>query len=99
MRNGPDIAVGGLDEGDVVDGRMPITINAYGSERADVPTGSVTPRVFPAWWARSSPSSLLAYHPVLARPYRNMDNPAVTQHIQDREHIVLLVDTFTIRSA
>lgn len=54
VRNGPDIAVVGLDEGDVVDGRMPITINAYGSERADkfLVTGSETPKGIPAWvWA------------------------------------------------
>lgn len=54
VRNGPDIAVVGLDDGDVVDGRMPITINAYGSERADrfLVTGSETPKGIPAWvWA------------------------------------------------
>ena len=46
--------------GDVVDGRMPITINAYGSGRADkfLVTGSETPRVFPPGCGPcSSPSS------------------------------------------
>lgn len=54
VRNGPDIHVVGLDPGEVVDGRMPITINAYGSERADrfLVTGSETPKGIPAWvWA------------------------------------------------
>jgi hypothetical protein len=54
VRNGPAITVLGLRHGEVVDDRVPITINAYGSERKDmfVVTGSETPKGIPAWvWA------------------------------------------------
>lgn len=54
VRNGPSIAVLGLKPGEVVDDRVPITINAYGSERKDVfiVTGSENPKGIPAWvWA------------------------------------------------
>lgn len=54
VRNGPAIAVVGLDENEVVNEQIPITINAYGSERKDVfvVTGSETPKAIPAWvWA------------------------------------------------
>ncbi|MFS8616431.1 MAG: cytochrome C [Solitalea sp.] len=54
VRNGPSISVVGLKENDVVDSRIPLTINAYGSERSDlfVVTGSETPKAIPAWvWA------------------------------------------------
>jgi hypothetical protein len=54
VRNGPEIAVVGLSQHDVVDAVVPITINAYGSETNDefVITGSETPKAIPAWvWA------------------------------------------------
>lgn len=51
VRNGPAITVVGLGENDVVDHHIPITINAYGSERNDmfIVTGSETPTAIPAW--------------------------------------------------
>lgn len=54
VRNGPSISVVGLSENEVVNEQIPITINAYGSERHDVfvITGSETPKAIPAWvWA------------------------------------------------
>lgn len=54
VRNGPSIAVVGLKENEIVNEQIPITINAYGSERSDVfvVTGSETPKGIPAWiWA------------------------------------------------
>ncbi|HRP89911.1 MAG TPA: cytochrome C [Edaphocola sp.] len=54
VRNGPSIAVVGLKENDVVNQQLPITINAYGSERSDifVVSGSETPKGIPSWvWA------------------------------------------------
>ena len=54
VRNGPAISVVGLEENEVVNEQIPITINAYGSERKDVfvVTGSETPKAIPAWvWA------------------------------------------------
>lgn len=51
VRNGPAISVVGLKSHDVVDEQVPITINAYGSERKDVfiVTGSETPTAIPVW--------------------------------------------------
>ncbi|HEU5146874.1 MAG TPA: cytochrome C [Chryseosolibacter sp.] len=54
VRNGPSISVIGLKEHEVVNDHIPVTINAYGSERDDVfvVTGSETPKAIPAWvWA------------------------------------------------
>lgn len=54
VRNGPAIAVVGLEENEVVNDHVPLTINAYGSERRDmfVVTGSETPKAVPSWvWA------------------------------------------------
>lgn len=54
VRNGPAISVVGLKENEVVNEQIPVTINAYGSERDDVfvVTGSETPKAIPAWvWA------------------------------------------------
>ncbi len=54
VRNGPTISVVGLKKEDVVGSKIPITINAYGSERNDlfVITGSETPKAIPSWiWA------------------------------------------------
>lgn len=54
VRNGPAISVVGLKDNEVVNEQIPVTINAYGSERDDVfvVTGSETPKAIPAWvWA------------------------------------------------
>lgn len=54
VRNGPAISIVGLKENEVVNDLIPVTINAYGSERNDVfvVTGSETPKAIPAWvWA------------------------------------------------
>ena len=54
VRNGPAISVVGLKSNEVVNDQIPVTINAYGSERSDVfvVTGSETPKAIPAWvWA------------------------------------------------
>lgn len=54
VRNGPAIEVVGLKANEVINEQIPITINAYGSERKDVfvVTGSETPKAIPAWvWA------------------------------------------------
>jgi len=54
VRNGPAISVVGLKENEVINEQIPITVNAYGSERKDVfvVTGSETPKAIPAWvWA------------------------------------------------
>lgn len=54
VRNGPAIDLVGLKENDVVDDKVTLTINAYGSERKDffVVTGSETPKGIPSWvWA------------------------------------------------
>lgn len=54
VRNGPDISVLGIKEGEVVNQQIPITVNSYGSERNDffMIRGSETPNAIPAWvWA------------------------------------------------
>lgn len=54
VRNGPSVAVEGLSENDVVDGIIPIMINAYGKgdQKMFLIEGSETPRSIPAWvWA------------------------------------------------
>lgn len=54
VRNGPAISIHGIQENEIIDAQIPITINAYGSERNDVfvITGSETPKAIPAWiWA------------------------------------------------
>jgi hypothetical protein len=54
VRNGPAISVLGLKNNDTVSDIIPITINAYGSERNDsfVITASETPKPIPSWvWA------------------------------------------------
>lgn len=54
VRNGPEISVVGLKPNEVVDTKISITINAYGSETNDsfVIKGSETPKAIPAWvWA------------------------------------------------
>ena len=54
VRNGPAIAVEGLKEHAVVDGVIPVMINAYGKgdQRTFLIEGSESPRSIPAWlWA------------------------------------------------
>jgi hypothetical protein len=54
VRNGPAIAIEGLTSNDVVDGVLPIMVNAYGKgdQKKFLIDGSETPRSVPAWvWA------------------------------------------------
>lgn len=54
VRNGPAIAIEGLSKNDVVDGVLPIMINAYGKgdQKRFLIDGSETPQSIPAWvWA------------------------------------------------
>src|SRR5690349_8706420 len=54
VRNGPAIAIEGLKNHDVVDGVLPIMINAYGKgdQKRFIVDGSETPRSVPSWlWA------------------------------------------------
>ena len=54
VRNGPSVAVEGLNEHDIVDGIIPIMINVYGKgdQKIFLIEGSETPRSIPAWvWA------------------------------------------------
>ncbi len=54
VRNGPAIAIEGLKENEVVDGVIPIMINAYskGNQKQFLIEGSETPQSTPAWfWA------------------------------------------------
>ncbi|HET9054615.1 MAG TPA: cytochrome C [Cyclobacteriaceae bacterium] len=51
VRNGPAIAIEGLDEHAVVDGVLPLMINAYGKgdQKSFLIEGSETPQSIP-WW-------------------------------------------------
>jgi hypothetical protein len=51
VRNGPAIDVEGIEEEDVVDGIIPVMINAYGKgdQRNFLITGSETPQSIPTW--------------------------------------------------
>lgn len=54
VKNGPEISVEGISENAVVDGEIPLLINAYGSsdQRKFIVEGSETPRSVPTWvWA------------------------------------------------
>ena len=54
VRNGPAIAIEGLKNNDIVDGVLPIMINAYGKgdQKRFIVDGSETPRSVPSWlWA------------------------------------------------
>lgn len=54
VRNGPSIAIEGIAENDIVDGVIPIMINAYGKgdQKEFLIEGSETPQSTPAWfWA------------------------------------------------
>lgn len=51
VRNGPAIAVEGLSENEVVDGTIPLMINAYdkGNQKKFIIEGSETPQSVPSW--------------------------------------------------
>ena len=51
VRNGPAISVEGISENDVVDGTLPLMINAYdkGNQKKFVIEGSETPQTVPSW--------------------------------------------------
>ena len=51
VRNGPAIAVEGISENAVVDGTIPIMINAYdkGDQKKFIIEGSETPQSVPSW--------------------------------------------------
>jgi mono/diheme cytochrome c family protein len=51
VRNGPGIAVVGLKSGDIVEGKMPVLVNAYsgGSEKEWEPKRAETPAPVPTW--------------------------------------------------
>jgi hypothetical protein len=54
VRNGPAIAIEGIAENEVVDGIIPLMINAYGKgdQKVFIIEGSETPHSVPAWfWA------------------------------------------------
>jgi hypothetical protein len=54
VRNGPAIAVEGIAENEIVDGILPLMINAYskGDPKRFLIAGSETPHSIPAWlWA------------------------------------------------
>jgi hypothetical protein len=54
VRNGPSVAIEGIRDNDIVDGVIPIMINAYGKgdQKKFLIEGSETPRSIPAWvWA------------------------------------------------
>lgn len=52
VRNGPAIAVEGIGDHDIVDGVVPLMINAYGkgSQQKFIIEGSETPRSIPSWF-------------------------------------------------
>lgn len=51
VRNGPAIAVEGIKENDVVDGVLPLMVNAYGKgdQKSFLIAGSETPQSIPSW--------------------------------------------------
>lgn len=51
VRNGPAIAVEGISENEVVDGTIPLMINAYdkGNQKKFIIEGSETPQSIPNW--------------------------------------------------
>jgi hypothetical protein len=51
VRNGPAIAIEGISENEVVDGILPLMINAYskGDQKKFLIEGSETPHSIPAW--------------------------------------------------
>ena len=51
VKNGPSISVEGLKDDDIVDGVLPLMINAYdkGNQKSFVIEGSETPQTVPVW--------------------------------------------------
>jgi hypothetical protein len=51
VKNGPEISVEGIRDHAVVDGELPILVNAYGKgdQRKFIVEGSETPRSVPSW--------------------------------------------------
>lgn len=51
VRNGPSIAVEGIKENAIVDGVVPLMVNAYGKgdQKSFLIVGSETPQSIPAW--------------------------------------------------
>ncbi len=51
VKNGPSISIEGLKNDDIVDGVIPLMINAYdrGNQKSFVITGSETPQTVPVW--------------------------------------------------
>lgn len=51
VKNGPTISVEGLSDDDVVDGILPLMINAYdkGNQKSFIIEGSETPQTIPVW--------------------------------------------------
>ncbi|SMG20075.1 cytochrome C [Sphingobacterium psychroaquaticum] len=51
VRNGPAIVVEGIKENDMVDGILPIMVNAYGKgdQQSFLISGSETPQSIPSW--------------------------------------------------
>lgn len=51
VRNGPAISIEGLSENSVVDGTVPLMINAYdkGDQKKFIIEGSETPQTIPSW--------------------------------------------------
>ncbi|MES2519423.1 MAG: cytochrome C [Bacteroidota bacterium] len=51
VRNGPEIITEGIEENEVLDGIVPIMINAYdkGNQKEFIIEGSETPRSIPIW--------------------------------------------------
>ncbi|GAA4445544.1 cytochrome c [Ravibacter arvi] len=51
VRNGPAIAIEGIKENDVVEGVLPLMINAYGKgdQKSFLISGSETPQSIPSW--------------------------------------------------
>lgn len=52
VRNGPAIAVEGIKDNDIVDGVVPLMVNAYGkgNQKKFAIEGSETPKSIPAWF-------------------------------------------------
>ena len=51
VRNGPAITLDGLNENDIVDGVVPLMVNAYGkgNQKQFLIDGSETPKSVPSW--------------------------------------------------
>jgi len=51
VRNGPAISIEGISENEIVDGTVPIMLNAYdiGNQKSFLIEGSETPQTIPSW--------------------------------------------------